>query len=108
MGYALCRGPPTIAHCFKILDSWHFCKRIFWHLLPELVIWHAWYLHFGVLGDLGTILVIVEHKKGHLGEHHRKNHRKKYGTNDCYFRAIYGEMYLNNIVNGFLDFSASD
>ena len=29
MGYALCRRPPIIAHCFRIVDSWHCCKRIF-------------------------------------------------------------------------------
>ena len=28
MGYALCRRPLTIAHCFKIVDSWHLWKRI--------------------------------------------------------------------------------
>ena len=27
-----------------------------WILLPMGVIWHAWCLHFGVLGDPGTIL----------------------------------------------------
>ena len=28
MGYALCRRPPIIAHCFRIADSWQCCKRI--------------------------------------------------------------------------------
>ena len=28
MGYALCRRPPIIAHCFRIADSWHCCKRV--------------------------------------------------------------------------------
>ena len=87
MGYALCRLPPIIGHCFKIEDFWHCCKRILaslvhrpviWHawtilghwgaqqrtfLLSRSVIWHAWWLNFGVLGDLGTIL---GHNKGHF------------------------------------------
>ena len=55
MGYALCRRPPTIAHCARIADSWHCCNRILAVLLPKPVIWHAWWLHFGVLRDLGAI-----------------------------------------------------
>jgi hypothetical protein len=51
MGYALCRRPPTIAHCARIADSWDCCKRILAFLVPKLVIWHAWWLHFGVLGS---------------------------------------------------------
>ena len=38
-------------------------------MVPMGVIWHAWCLYFGVLGDPGTILGrswdIGEHKKGH-------------------------------------------
>ena len=56
MGYAFCRRPPIIAHCFRIADSWHCCKRILSYLGRKLVIWHDWWLHFGVLGDPGLIL----------------------------------------------------
>ena len=42
MGYALCRRPPIIAHCFRIADFWHCCKRI-------LVFWDA-NLSFGMIG----------------------------------------------------------
>ena len=54
MGYALCRRPPTIAHCFGIADSWHCCKWILAFFVRKPVIWHDWWLHFGVLGDPGT------------------------------------------------------
>ena len=58
MGYALCRRPPIIAHCFRIVDSWQRCKRILVFLGRKRVIWHEWWLHFGVLGgpwaDFGT------------------------------------------------------
>ena len=64
MGYALCRRPPIIAHCFRITDSWHCCKRILAPLVPQLVMWHAQWLHFGVLGDPGVIL-------GHWGAQER-------------------------------------
>ena len=56
MGYALCRWPPIIAHCFRIADSWQCCKRILEFLGRKAVIWHDWWLHFGVLGDPGPIL----------------------------------------------------
>ena len=56
MGYALCRRPPIIAHCFRIADSLHCCKRVLVFLERKLVIWHDWWLHFGVLGDPGPIL----------------------------------------------------
>ena len=36
MGYALCRRPLTIAHCFKIADSLHNCKRILDYRCPNL------------------------------------------------------------------------
>ena len=59
MGYALCRRPPIIAHCFRIVDSWHCCKRIFVFLRRKFVIWHDWWLHFGLPGapwaDSGTL-----------------------------------------------------
>ena len=47
MGYALCRRPPIIAHCCRIADSWHCCKRIL----------SCWYtsLSFGMIG--GFIVV---------------------------------------------------
>ena len=35
-GYALCRRPLTIAHCFKIADSLHICKRILDYRCPNL------------------------------------------------------------------------
>ena len=56
MGYALCRRPPIIAHCFRIADSWHCCKRILAFLVRKPVIWHDWLFHFGVLGNPGPIL----------------------------------------------------
>ena len=56
MGYALCRRPPIIAHCFRIADSWHCCKRILAALVRKPVIWHDWLFHFGVLGNPGPIL----------------------------------------------------
>ena len=56
MGYALCRRPPIIAHCFRIADTWHCCKRVLIFLGRKLVIWHDWWLHFGVLEDPGLIL----------------------------------------------------
>jgi len=40
--------------------SWHF-----WYP-NKPVIWHAWWLHFGVLGDLGRSWDIGGHKKGHF------------------------------------------
>ena len=33
-------------------------------LVPQLVIWHDWWLHFGVLGTLWRSWDIGEHKKG--------------------------------------------
>ena len=65
-GYALCHQGLTIAHCFTIAVFLHICKRILDFLVPKLVIWPAWCLHFGVLGNPGTILGYVEHKKGHF------------------------------------------
>ena len=56
MGYALCRRPPIIAHCFRIADSLHCCKRVLVFLGRRPVIWYDWWLHFGVLGDPGPIL----------------------------------------------------
>jgi hypothetical protein len=64
LGYALCRRPPDIAHCFRIAEASHCCKRILASLVPRPVIWHARWLNFGVLGDLGTIL-------GHSGSQQR-------------------------------------
>ena len=66
MGYALCRRPPIIAHCFRIADTWHCCKRVLVFLGRKPVIWHVWWLHFGVLGDLGRFWDIGEHNKGHF------------------------------------------
>ena len=39
---------------FKV-QAWIFTDFL-WILVPMGVIWHAWCLHFGVLGDSGTIL----------------------------------------------------
>ena len=64
MGYALCRPPLTIAHCFKILDSWRFLQTDLRFLVPKLVIWHVRGLRAGVLWDPGTIL-------GHWGAQER-------------------------------------
>ena len=36
-------------------QAWIFTDFL-WILVPMGVIWHAWCLHFGVLGDSGTIL----------------------------------------------------
>ena len=65
MGYALCRRPPTIAHYFKIVDSWHFYKQIRGSWCPDL--------SFGMLGastlaSWGTLRRSWdsgEHKKDH-------------------------------------------
>ena len=64
MGYGLCRRPPPllIALGLQLLGisasrSWHFLVR-------KPVIWHAWWLHFGVLAEPGTIL-------GHWGAQQR-------------------------------------
>ena len=64
MGYALCRRPPTIAHCSGIADSWHVASG------P----WHSWYanLSFGMIGGftlaswgtLGRFWDTGEHNKG--------------------------------------------
>ena len=35
MGCALCRRPPTIAHCFKTCDSWFFWKQILQFLVRK-------------------------------------------------------------------------
>ena len=67
MGYALCRQPLTIAHCFKIQDSWHICKWVLDFCCPNLA--------FGMLGasslasweTLGRSWAIGEHRKGHVG-----------------------------------------
>ena len=56
MGYALCRRPPIIAHCFRIADSWHCRKCILASLVRKPVIWHDWLFYFGVLGNPGPIL----------------------------------------------------
>ena len=66
VGYALCRWPPIVAHCSRIADSWHCCKQILASLVRKLVIWNDWWLHFGVLGDLGVFWDIGEHNKGFL------------------------------------------
>ena len=50
MVYAFCRRPLTIAHCFKTCDSWHYSEQMLLFVVPERVIWHAWCLHFVVLG----------------------------------------------------------
>ena len=52
---SLCRQPPIIAHCFRIAYSWQCCKRILVFLGRKRVIWHDWWVHFGVLGDPGLI-----------------------------------------------------
>ena len=48
-------------------QAWIFTDFL-WILVPMDVIWHAWCLHFGVLGDSGTILGrswdIGGHKEG--------------------------------------------
>ena len=65
LSYGLSRPPPAPDHCsFKITDSWHCCQRTLASLVPRLVIWHACWLNFGVLGAcrllawwLGNILI---------------------------------------------------
>ena len=64
VGYALCRRPLTIAHCSQFADFLHCCKLILAFLVLETVIWHTRCLHFGVLGDSGTML-------GHWGAQER-------------------------------------
>ena len=58
LNYAVCsrRRPPIIVHCFRIADFWHCRKWILVFLGRKPVIWHDWWLHFGVLADLGLIL----------------------------------------------------
>ena len=70
MGYAVCR-PPIIAHCFRIADSWHCCKRVLEFVgtqtcqLAYLVasLWRPW----GTVGRVGeTGAHIVHYNKGHF------------------------------------------
>ena len=50
-----------VSNNFDFVDG--YCH--FWY--PKPVIWHACCLHFGTLGDHGTIQGHLEHKKGDLG-----------------------------------------
>ena len=60
MGYALCRRPPIIARCTRITDSWHCCKRILAFLVPQPVIWYAWWTPFEkCFGYLGPGMCIL-------------------------------------------------
>ena len=104
MGYALCRRPPIIAHCFRIADSWHCCKRVLvfwdanlsfgmiggftlaswgtdfcWIFVPMGVIWHACCLYFTVLGDPGTILGRSWDDPGALGSTRKDTVRSRLG-----------------------------
>ena len=63
MGYALCRRPPIIAHCFGIADSWHCCKRV-------LVFWDA-NLSFGMIGGCTLASWGTLGRFWHTGEHHK-------------------------------------
>ena len=69
MGYALCRQPLTIAHCFKTSDYLRFRGNILLILVPRLVIWLAWSLHVACRGTLGRFWAPGGHKKGHFGVH---------------------------------------
>ena len=66
MGYALRRQTLTIVHCSLSLQILAIFANGSWILVPELVIRHAWCLHFGALEDPGAILGHWEHKKGHF------------------------------------------
>ena len=65
MGYALCRRPPIIAHCFRIAESWHCCKLVLGFLDANL--------SFGMIGGFtlaswGTLSRFWE-----TGEHNKRN-----------------------------------
>ena len=62
-GYALCRQPLTIADRFNTLDYYSY-ERILVFLLSKLIIWQVWCIHFGTLGDHGTI---QGHEKANFG-----------------------------------------
>ena len=65
-GYALCRRPPTIAHCSSIADSWQCCKRIlaFWYTsLSFRMIGSVTLLSWGILGLFWDAR---KHNNGHL------------------------------------------
>ena len=51
-----CRRPLTIAHCSKTSDFVWGWEQLLPFLVLKFVIWQASRLHFGILGDPGTIL----------------------------------------------------
>ena len=75
MGYALCRRLPALAHCFKMVDAWHFCKQVLDVWCPNLL--------FGMLGDSsmaswGTLVRFWD-----TGEHKNGNFEVQAWTNKC-------------------------
>ena len=65
MGDALCRRPPTIAHCARIADSWDCCKRILELLVPKPVIGMLDGLTLASWGTLGRSWDIGEQEEGY-------------------------------------------
>ena len=64
MGYALCRRPLTIAHCFKIADSLHNCKRILDYRCPNLPFGMPGASTLASWGTLGRSWDIGQQRKG--------------------------------------------
>ena len=71
MGYALCRRPPIIAHCFRIAETWQCCKRILASLVPRPVVCLLGGLRLASWGTLGISWDISEHNKRQFEVHVR-------------------------------------
>ena len=64
MGYALCRRPLTIAHCFKIAVYLYICKRILYLLCPNLPFGIPGASTLASWGTLGQSWDIGQQRKG--------------------------------------------
>ena len=64
MGYALCRRPLTIAHCFKIADFLHNCTRILDYRCPNLPFGMPGASTLPSWGTLGRSWDIGQQRKG--------------------------------------------
>ena len=66
MGYALWRRPPNIAHCSRIADSRHCCKRILAFRYTNLLFRMIGSFTLVSWGTLGFFWDTREHNKGHF------------------------------------------